>query len=176
MMDEEHQPMDAETNPRPCTFIVNGRDVSVALDGETSLLQALRNALDLRGARFGCGQGLCGACTVLVDGKAVFSCDTPLWSVQGRSVTTVEALSNCAELHPIQQALIDHQAGQCGYCLTGIVMRAHAVLTEEPGATRATIAAALDRNLCRCGAHARILDGLEDARDRMAAIASMGAT
>ena len=142
-------------------FKVNGKAVSVAAKGSTPLLLVLRNDLALRGARFGCGEGLCGACTVVVEGKAVTSCDLPVDAVAGKSVQTVEGLSAHGALHAVQEALVAEQAGQCGYCLTGIVMRAKVLFDANPAPTRAEIAAALDASLCRCGSQPRILRALE---------------
>ena len=135
---------------------VNGTSRQVDADPDTPLLDVLRGDLGLRGARFGCGLGQCGACFVLVDGRAVPACDTPLWSVEGRSVTTVEGLA-ADGLHPVQQALLDEQAGQCGFCLSGMVVSAAALLAEQPQPDEATVAAALDRHLCRCGVQRRVI-------------------
>jgi nicotinate dehydrogenase subunit A len=135
---------------------VNGEPRHVDADPDTPLLDVLRGDLGLRGTRFGCGLGLCGACAVLVDGRAVNSCDTPLWSVEGRSVTTVEGLAD-GGLHPVQQAVLDEQAGQCGFCLSGMVVRAAALLAEQPRPDAATVAAALDGHLCRCGIQRRMI-------------------
>lgn len=154
------------------SFNVNGEHKQVEIDRETALLYVLRNDLGLKGARFGCGQGLCGACMVIVDGRAIYSCDTPVWSVADKNVETIEGLATDDALHVLQQAFLDQQAGQCGYCLTGIIMRAKSLLDEKPAATRTEIAEALERNLCRCGAHARILDAIEQARDTMSGGAS----
>jgi nicotinate dehydrogenase subunit A len=140
--------------------------VSVESRGSTPLLDVLRNELALRGARFGCGEGLCGACTVIVDGKPVSSCDLPVEAVAGKSVETVEGLRSDGTLHAVQQALVEEQAGQCGYCLTGIVMRAKALFDSNPSPTRAQIAAALDASLCRCGSQPRILRALEKLAKR----------
>ena len=147
-------------------FKVNGKTVSVAAKGSRPLLDVLRNELALRGARFGCGEGLCGACSVIVDGKAVSSCDLPVEAVAGKSVQTVEGLRTGDTLHAVQQALVEEQAGQCGYCLTGIVMRAKALFDANPSPTRAQIAAALDASLCRCGSQPRILRALEKLAKR----------
>jgi nicotinate dehydrogenase subunit A len=135
------------------TLVVNGTSHRVSVDADVPLLYVLRNELGLVGARFGCGIGICGACTVLVDGRARRSCDLPVGSVDG-PVTTVESLGGT---HPVQRALIEEQAGQCGYCLTGIVMSAKALLDAKARPTEAEIRAALDGNLCRCGSHPRIL-------------------
>jgi nicotinate dehydrogenase subunit A len=139
---------------------VNGRDVEVTAEPDTPLLTVLRNDLGLVGSRFGCGLGLCGACFVRLDDAVVPSCDTPLWSAAGRSVTTVEGLADGDALHPVQQALLDHQAAQCGFCISGIAVRAAALLEEQPSPDAATVARALDRNLCRCGAQRRIIDAV----------------
>jgi nicotinate dehydrogenase subunit A len=136
---------------------VNGQDREVDTEPETTLLIALRNHLGLKGARFGCGLGLCGSCTVLVDGDPVHSCDTPLWSVEGKAVTTVEGLSSSGAPHPVQQAFIDEQAAQCGYCVSGIVVRAVALLEANPRPSEREVRTALDDMLCRCGAHNRMV-------------------
>jgi nicotinate dehydrogenase subunit A len=136
---------------------VNGTLRRVDADPDTPLLDVLRSDLGLRGSRFGCGLGLCGACAVLVDGRSVNSCDTPLWAAEGRSVTTVEGLAQDGTLHPVQQAVLDEQAGQCGFCLSGMVVTAAALLAEQPRPDEATVAAALDRHLCRCGIQRRMI-------------------
>lgn len=136
---------------------VNGEDREVDTEPETTLLIALRNHLGLKGARFGCGLGLCGSCTVLVDGEPVHSCDTPLWSVEGKSVTTVEGLSASGAPHPVQQAFIDEQAAQCGYCVSGIVVRSAALLEANPNPSEQDVREALDGLLCRCGVHNRMV-------------------
>ena len=142
---------------------VNGNEVVLTSDGETTLLTALRDELGLVGSRFGCGQGLCGACFVRLEDAVVPSCQTPLWQVEGQSVTTVEGLSDEAGPHPVQQAILDGQAAQCGFCIAGIVVRAAALLEAEPGADAVRVAEALDRNLCRCGSHQRIVDAIVTA-------------
>lgn len=143
------------------SLVLNGQTVEVSAPPDTPLLYALRGPLDHKGARFGCGQALCGACTVIVDGRAVPSCDLPLHAVAGCRVETIEGLSRDGARHPLVTALIETQAGQCGYCLPGIVMKAKALLDEKPGASRAEIAAALEDNLCRCGTHVRILKAID---------------
>jgi len=145
------------------TLTVNGRTHAVAAEPETALLYVLRNDLKLKGARFGCGMGQCGACTVLVDGKPVQSCDFPLSAAAGKSVTTIEGLARNGNLHPLQRAFIEEQAAQCGYCVTGIIMTAKALLDTNPRPTDADIRAALKGNLCRCGTHHRILRAIERA-------------
>jgi len=138
-------------------LIVNGRSVHVDTDGTTPLLSVLRDELALRGSRFGCGTEQCGACMVLIDGEPSYACTRTIDSVAGRAVTTVEGLAAGGALDPLRQAFLDEQAGQCGYCLSGILISAAALLARNPRPSRAEIAAALDRHLCRCGAHNRIL-------------------
>ena len=138
-------------------LIVNGKSVHVRGDGTTPLLQVLRNELGLRGSRFGCGTEQCGACMVLIDGEPSFSCACPIESLAGKRVTTVEGLASDGSLSPLQQAFVDEQAGQCGYCLSGILISAAALLARNPRPSRSEIAAALDRHLCRCGVHNRIM-------------------
>jgi aerobic-type carbon monoxide dehydrogenase small subunit (CoxS/CutS family) len=145
----------------PVRFRLNGRLVSLDTGDSRKLLWVLRTDLGLTGAKYGCGAGACGACTVLVDGKAVRSCVTPLKAVRDREVTTIEGLARDGTLHPLQQAFLDHGAFQCGYCTPGMILAAAALLREHPGADREAIAARLERNLCRCGAHARILAAVE---------------
>ena len=143
---------------------VNGRAVSVTVaNEETSLLAVLRDQLGLVGTRFGCGLEQCGCCMVLIDGQPAKCCAKPIWSVAGKSVTTVEGLGTPERPHPLQQALLDEQAGQCGYCLSGIIISAKALLDRNPTPTRAEIAKALDDNICRCGSHNRILRAVEKA-------------
>jgi nicotinate dehydrogenase subunit A len=136
---------------------VNGKRHSVGADPDTPLLYVLRNDLGLVGSRYGCGTGQCGACFVIVDGRALPSCDTPLWSVSGKSVTTVEGLGKGGELHPVQKALLAEQAGQCAYCISGIAVTAAALLSSNANPSEAEVRAALDRNLCRCGVHNRVV-------------------
>ena len=138
-------------------LIVNGKSVRVQGDGTKPLLSVLRNELGLRGSRFGCGTEQCGACMVLIDGEPSFSCARAIESLAGKSVTTVEGLSPVGSLSPLQQAFLDEQAGQCGYCLSGILISAAALLARNPTPSRSEIAAALDRHLCRCGVHNRIM-------------------
>jgi nicotinate dehydrogenase subunit A len=141
----------------PVELTVNGVPRQVDAPPDTPLLDVLRGDLGLKGARFGCGMGLCGACFVLVDGTAIPACDTPLWSVEGRTVTTVEGLADGGRLHPVQQAVLDEQAGQCAFCVPGMVVSAAALLAEQPRPDEATVAAALDRHLCRCGIQRRMI-------------------
>ena len=136
---------------------VNGAGREVVAGRDTPLLYALRNDMQLKGARFGCGSGQCGACFVLMDGHAVPACDTPLWSAIGKEIVTIEGLSANGKLHPLQQAFIAEQAAQCGYCTSGILISAAALLRNNPQPTEAEVRAALDRNLCRCGSHNRVV-------------------
>ncbi|HZN25162.1 MAG TPA: (2Fe-2S)-binding protein [Burkholderiales bacterium] len=140
---------------------VNGRAHDVAADPETPLLYVLRNDLRLKGARYGCGAGLCGACMVIIDGKAVQSCDVPVSAVAGKSITTIEGIGSSDNPHPLQQAFIREQAAQCGYCITGIIMSAKALLDEKPAPSDAELREALGGNLCRCGTHTRILRAIK---------------
>ncbi|SMF17578.1 nicotinate dehydrogenase subunit A [Xaviernesmea oryzae] len=142
---------------KPLTLTVNGRDHDLDVSGTTPLLDVLRNSLGLKGSRYGCGLEQCGACMVLIDGAAEYSCSREVGTLAGYSITTVEGLGTMEALHPLQQAFLDEQAGQCGYCLSGILIAAKAFLDRNPDPTRAEVAAALDRNLCRCGSHPRIL-------------------
>ena len=139
------------------TFLVNGAQRTLEADGKTPLLDVLRNTLGLKGTRFGCGNEECGACFVLVDGHAVASCTTPLWSVGGKAVTTVEGLGRPESPHPLQQAFINEQAAQCGYCTSGMMISAAALLNRTPKPSEADVRIALDRNLCRCGSYNRMV-------------------
>jgi nicotinate dehydrogenase subunit A len=136
---------------------VNGQRHEIDAEDDTPLLYVLRNHLGLKGTRFGCGVGLCGACFVLADGHPIYSCDTPLWSVGDKSIRTVEDLGADGEPHPVARALIAGQAAQCGYCMSGIVVAAAALLAANPEPTEAEVRAALDPNLCRCGSHNRVV-------------------
>lgn len=151
-------------------LIVNGRPVSVAATSEeTPLLNVLRDNLGLIGTRFGCGLEQCGCCMVLIDGAPEKSCVRPISAVAGRSVTTIEGLGTPERPHPLQQAFLDEQAGQCGYCLAGIIVSAKALLDRNASPTRAEIAQALDGNLCRCGSHNRIMRAVEQAAAQLRA-------
>lgn len=151
------------------SLIVNGRRTGVDADPETPLLYVLRNDLGLHAAKFGCGLGQYGACTVLVDGRATLSCITPLKAVGSRSVTTLEGLGSPEQPHPLQAAFIEEQAAQCGYCVAGIVMRAKALLDRNPRPTEDQVKAALAGNLCRCGTHVRIVRAVLQAARTLAA-------
>ena len=136
---------------------VNGARKTVEAGPDTPLLYVLRNELGLVGSRFGCGSGLCGACFVLVDGRPIASCDLPIWSVEGKSITTVEGLGADGELHPVQKALIAEQAAQCGYCMSGIAVAAAALLSTHKKPSEQQVREALDKHLCRCGSHNRVV-------------------
>ncbi|HKU47706.1 MAG TPA: (2Fe-2S)-binding protein [Burkholderiales bacterium] len=140
---------------------VNGEQREVAAGPDTPLLYVLRNELGLPGTRFGCGSGQCGACFVLVDGRAMASCDLPVSFVAGKRVTTIEGLGG---EHPVQKSLERHQAAQCGYCMSGIVMAAVSLLAQKPSPTEGEVRSALDKNLCRCGSHNRVVKAILDAR------------
>ncbi len=144
---------------------VNGATHSVDADGETPLLYILRNDLKLKGARFGCGIGSCGACTVVIDGKAVQSCDISLAAVAGKGITTLEGIGSLEKMHALQSAFVAEQAAQCGYCTSGIIMTAYALLERNAHPSDAEICAALDGNICRCGTHARILRAVKKAAE-----------
>jgi nicotinate dehydrogenase subunit A len=148
---------------------VNGEERSVQAAPDASLLSVLRGTLGLTATHFGCGANQCGACNVLVDGQAVASCDTPLWAAAGKDITTVEGLGTPERPHPLQRAFIAEQAMQCGYCISGILVSAAALLRRNPDPSEADVRDALDRNLCRCGAHNRIVRAvLRAARERAA--------
>ena len=149
------------------TLKVNGHDHQIDADPDTPLLYVLRDDLKLNAAKFGCGLGQCGACTVMVDGKAVLSCVTPLLLLEGKQVTTLEGLGTIETPAPIQRAFMEEQAAQCGYCIAGMMMRAQALLQRNPKPTDAQIRAALEPNLCRCGTHMRILRAVHRASQLM---------
>ena len=148
---------------------VNGVERPVEAAPDTSLLTVLRGTLGLTATHFGCGANQCGACNVLLDGQAVAACDTPLWAVAGKDVTTVEGLGTPERPHPLQQAFIAEQAMQCGYCISGILISAAALLKRNPDPSEADVRGALDRNLCRCGAHNRIVRAVLRAAKESAA-------
>jgi nicotinate dehydrogenase subunit A len=145
--------MNSPTASVRCT--VNGRALALDLNPEIRLLYVLRNDLGLKGTRYGCGAGDCGTCMVLIDGRAVNACDTPLWAVEGKAVTTVEALDEPDGMPILAAMFTTHQAAQCGYCTSGILVSAAALLGHNPNPDEAAVRAALDRNLCRCGIHQR---------------------
>jgi nicotinate dehydrogenase subunit A len=147
---------------------VNGVQHLVHAEHDTPLLYILRNDLKLKGAKFGCGLGLCGSCMILIDGQNVMSCDTPLWAAAGKAITTIEALGSMDAPGVLQRAFIAEQAAQCGYCLSGIIMTAAALLERNPDPTEADIKQALARNLCRCGTHTRIIKAVQRAARELA--------
>ena len=144
-------------------FTLNGKPVSLETDPSRKLLWALRTDLELTGTKYGCGEGMCGACTVVVDGQAMRSCLMDLASVQGKAVTTIEGLSAGGEPSPLQQAFLEHDGYQCGYCTPGQIMNAHALLLQKAKPTRAQIVEGMEGNLCRCGAYKHILAAIEAA-------------
>jgi nicotinate dehydrogenase subunit A len=156
-----------ESAMQTVTLSVNRREVSVTVDGDTPLLDILRNHLGLMGTKFGCGLEQCGCCMVLVDGRPEKSCGKALSTIAGREIVTIEGLGTPERPHPLQQAFLDEQAGQCGYCLAGILISAKALLDHSPSPSRDEIAAALDDNICRCGSHNRILRAVARAAERM---------
>jgi nicotinate dehydrogenase subunit A len=151
---------------------INARNIAIAAPEKTPLLSILRDELGLSGPKLGCGEGECGACVVLVDGRPQTSCNLPLWAVKGHAVTTLEGLGTPEKPHVLQQAFVEENAGQCGYCLSGILVTASALLQNTPEPTRAQICQALDKHLCRCGAHERIIRAVQRAAQmsRMAAV------
>lgn len=148
-------------------FFLNGRSVSILVDGDRMLLWVLRTDLGLTGVKYGCGEALCGACTVLVDQDAVFACQTSIRSVSGKKVTTIEGLARNGKLHPVQSAFIKHEALQCGFCTPGMILKACSFLETNPRPTRERIIAEMDGNLCRCGAHTRIVQAIQTAAEEM---------
>jgi nicotinate dehydrogenase subunit A len=144
-------------------LIVNGRSVAVDIDPTTPLLDVLRNQLDLKGSRYGCGLEQCGSCMVLIDGEPEYACARETGTVAGRAITTIEGLGTPDNPHPIQRAFLQEQAGQCGYCLSGIIISAKALLDRNPNPSRTDIVAALDKHLCRCGTHTRIIAAVQKA-------------
>lgn len=149
------------------SFRLNGQSVSVPNEAGQSLLDLLRNTLQLKATRMGCGQGQCGACRVMLDGYAVAACETPLWAVGDKHVTTVEGLGSPATPHVLQTAFIEEQAMQCGFCTSGLLMSAAALLQRQPHPTRLEIVQAIDGHLCRCGAHNRVIRAIEKAAARL---------
>lgn len=151
----------------PIGFDLNGRRVTLNTDDDRTLLWVLRTDFALTGTKYGCGEGFCGACTVIVDGKAVRSCLMPLKDIARKTVLTVEGLGHDGGLHPLQQAFLDHGAFQCGYCTSGMLLSAAALLREIPNPSHEAIVSHMERNLCRCGAHQRIVAAIESAARRM---------
>ena len=151
----------------PIKFKLNNKPVSVTVDGDRMLLWVLRTDLGVTGTKYGCGEGMCGACTVLVNDRAVLSCQTPVKEVEGAEVITIEGLAKGDVLHPLQQAFIEHDALQCGFCTPGMILKAYSLLAEKPGLSKEEIINGMDQNLCRCGAHVRIIAAVETAAREM---------
>ena len=152
---------------RTVSFTLNGKPTRVTTDPDRPLLWVLRSDLGLTGTKFGCGEGLCGACTVIVDKDAVRSCSTALKDVEGKQVSTIEGLGDEERLHPIQQAFLKHNAFQCGFCTPGMILSAYALLLKNPNPTHDQIVQAMDDNLCRCGSHVRVIAAIGDAAGSM---------
>ena len=148
-------------------FVLNGRDTAIATDDRRALLWVLRTELGLTGVKFGCGEGLCGACTVLVDRQALRSCQLPVGEVEGARVLTIEGLAENGVLHPLQAAFMEHDALQCGFCTPGMILSAYSLLIANPQPSREQILDHMDANLCRCGAHTRIVQAIQTAAQRM---------
>jgi len=149
------------------SFNLNGKSVSLTTDSERTLLWVLRTDLGLTGTKYGCGKALCGACTVIVDDRAVRSCVVPVRSIKGKKVLTIEGLAKNGKLHPIQEAFVKHDALQCGFCTPGMILNAYSFLLENPQPTQAEIIQSMDYNLCRCGAHIRIIQAIQSAAEEM---------
>ncbi|MCH7558337.1 MAG: (2Fe-2S)-binding protein [Planctomycetes bacterium] len=149
------------------SFKLNDKPVSLTTDGERKLLWVLRSDLGLTGTKYGCGKALCGACTVMVNNRAVRSCIVPVSSIKGKNVLTIEGLAKNGKLHPIQEAFVKHDALQCGFCTPGMILNAYSLLLRNPQPTRREIIEGMEYNLCRCGAHIRIIRAIESAAQEM---------
>ena len=149
-------------------FTLNGEPASVTTDADRMLLWVLRTELGLTGTKFGCGEGFCGSCSVVVDGRVERSCQLPMEKVAGAEVLTIEGLADGDDLHPLQQAFVDHDALQCGFCTPGMIMNAYGLLEDEKAPSRSRINDAMEDNLCRCGAHKRIVAAIESVAEKMA--------
>ena len=149
--------------PQSITVEINGRHHALNVDPDTTLLTILRDTLGLTGSKYGCGEGQCGACTVLLDGAACRSCLTPVSSAAGKPITTIEGLEQAGRLHPVQQAFLDVEAFQCAYCTSGMIMSSVALLRQNPNPTPEEIAQSLQGNICRCGTHPRIIEAVQKA-------------
>ena len=149
------------------SFKLNGKPTSLTVDSERMLLWVLRTDLSLTGTKYGCGKALCGACTVIIDGRAVRSCVVPMGSIKGKEVLTIEGLAKNGKLHPIQEAFVKHDALQCGFCTPGMILNAYSLLLRNPQPTKEDIIQNMDYNLCRCGAHLRIIRAIESAAQEM---------
>ena len=148
-------------------FRLNHKPLKLAVDGERRLLWVLRSDLGLTGTKYGCGEGICGACTVLINRKAVRSCQIPVKEIKGREVLTIEGLAKDGHLHPVQKAFIEHDAFQCGFCTSGMILNAYGLLLEKPRLTETEIIQGMNDNLCRCGAHLRIIQAVQSAAKEM---------
>ena len=149
------------------SFKLNGKPTRLTVDGERMLLWVLRTDLGLTGTKYGCGKALCGACTVIIDDRAVRSCVVPIGSIKGKNVLTIEGLAKNGKLHPIQEAFVKHDALQCGFCTPGMILNAYSLLLRNPQPTKEEIIQNMDYNLCRCGAHLRIIRAIESAAQEM---------
>ncbi len=149
------------------SFKLNGKPISLKINSERMLLWVLRSDLGLTGTKYGCGAGLCGTCTVLVENRAVRACRFPVKNVKGKEVLTIEGLAKNGKLHPIQKAFVKHDALQCGFCTPGMILNAYSLLLENPQPTEAEIIKSMDHNLCRCGAHTRIIQAIQAAAGKM---------
>ena len=149
------------------SFTLNGKKTEVDIDPTQTLLWVIRNHFGLTGTKYGCGTGFCGACTVIIDDEAVRSCTLPVGDIAGKRVVTIEGLSKNGKLHPLQQAFVEHDALQCGFCTPGMIMNATALLTKNPNPTKQEIIEGMEDNLCRCGAHVRIVEAVKTASDEM---------
>jgi aerobic-type carbon monoxide dehydrogenase small subunit (CoxS/CutS family) len=152
----------------PISFNLNGKPVRPDVDPARMLLWVLRTELGLTGTKYGCGEGFCGTCTVLVDGAPVRSCRTPVKDVRGKAVLTIEGLERDGKLHPLQEAFVKHEAMQCGFCTSGMILTAYALLARNPRPTRQDIVDGLEDNLCRCGTHTRVIRAVQDAAATLA--------
>ena len=149
------------------SFKLNNKPVSINTDSERALLWVLRTDLGMTGTKYGCGKAYCGACTVIVDGRAVRSCVLPVKSIKGKEVLTIEGLANNGKLHPIQEAFTKHDALQCGFCTPGMILTAYSLLLRNPQPTQEEIVRGMENNLCRCGAHTRIIRAIQSAAEQM---------
>lgn len=149
------------------SFTLNGKKTEALIDTSQTLLWVLRNHFGLTGTKYGCGNGFCGACTVLIDNEPVRSCQVPVSDITGKNVITIEGLEKKGKLHPVQKAFIDHEALQCGFCTPGMILTAVALLTKNPSPSKQQIIDGMEDNLCRCGAHNRIIDAIETAAKEM---------
>ena len=152
---------------KPVRFSLNGKTTTIEVSEDRMLLWVLRTELGLTGTKFGCGEGFCGSCTVLVDGRPERSCQLPVRSVAGKKVVTIEGLAKDGKLHPVQAAFAEHDALQCGFCTPGMILNAYGLLLENPEPTRQQILVHMEENLCRCGAHLRIVEAIETAAAEM---------